>query len=224
MLKTCFVAVIAGVLCFGVWAQSGRRVDFKMSVKTEFLPTPVYVLNNYDNNAPSLSSQWLAIKVTYTPPVIKDGSDYVWVDDIRMDVELIFSARYQGKPIAAYATGKIDFWAIQCDGKRHQAMMLLPPQVLQRYGDQTASNYRKLKIYTRVKFTNTRNNSVIGMQIAGGNANDKEADINNAFNQLSSPVAAVLRLPNLVVPVDRTPWKFIDMESYDLVKPGNDGN
>jgi hypothetical protein len=214
---------MAGVLSFSVWGQS-RKSDFKMTLKTEFLPTPVYVLSNYDNEVPSLSSQWLAIKVTYTPPSVKDGSDYLWVDDIRMDVELMFSAKYQNKSIMGYATGKIEFWAIQFDGRRHQAMMMLPPQVLQRYGDQTASNYRKLKIYTRVKFTNTRNNSVIGMLIAGSNANDKETEINRVFDQLSSPVAAVLRLPNLILPVEKTPWRFIDMDSYDMIKPSNDGN
>ncbi len=224
MYKTCFVAVMAGALCFGAWAQSSRRAEMKMTVKTEFLPTPVYVLSNYDNTVPSVNSQWLAIKVTYTPPATKVGSDYLWVDDIRMDVELMFSARYQDKPIMAYATGQVVFWAIQFDGRRHQAMMMLPPQVLQRYGDQTASNYRKLKIYTRVKFTNTRNNSIIGMQIAGSSGSTRESEINAAFNQLASPVAAVLRLPNMVLPVEKTPWSLIDIDSYDMIKPSSDRN
>ncbi len=224
MYKTCFVAAVAGALCFGAWAQSSRRMEMKMSVKTEFLPTPVYVLSNYDNTVPSVNSQWLAIKVTYTPPAVKAGTGYLWVDDIRMDVELMFSARYQDKPIMAYATGQVVFWSIPFDGKRHQAMMMLPPQVLQRYGDQSPSNYRKLKIYTRVKLTNTQNNSVIGMQIAGNSGSARDSEINAAFNQLASPVAAVLRLPNMVLPVEKTPWRFIDIDSYDMTKPSTDRN
>ncbi len=221
MYKTCLVAVIAGMLCVSAWAQ---RSEFNVSVKVEFLPTPVYVLTNYDNEVPSLKVQWLAIKVTYTPPGIKDGKDYAWVDDIRMETELMFSAKYNNQEIMAYTTGRVDFWAIQLDGQKHQAMMLLPPQVLQRYGNQTVNNYRKLKIYTRVKFINTKNNAVLGTVIAGGSGSDKESDINAAFNQVSSPVAAVLRLPNLVLPVEKTPWSLINLDSYDMIKPRNDGN
>lgn len=223
MCKTCLVTVIAAMLCCSVLAQGSRKADFKMTVKTDFLPTPVYVLSNYDSSMPSSSSQWLAIIVSYYPPAIRDGADYLWVDDIRMDVELVFAAKYQGKNIDAYATGKIDFWAIQFDGKKHNAMMLLPPQVLQRYGAEKMANYKKLKIYTRVKFTNTRNNSIIGTAIVGSNS-EKEADLNAAFNQLASPVAAVLRLPNMVLPVEKTPWRFIDIDSYDMTKPTSDGN
>lgn len=215
MLRKYWMVVILGLLCAGVYAQN--RLEFsKLSIRTEFLPTPVLRFENYDSEAPRSNQQWMAIRVAFTPDKVSGTSSILWLDNVRMEVEVMFSASYQGKSVMAYTTGRVDFWSIPLDGKKHNAMMLIHPQVLQRYGDQASNNYRKLKIYSRVTFINANNNSVLGRLVGG---NEKANIINAAFNEVSSPISGALKLPNLILPVEKTPWALIDIDAYDMTKP-----
>ncbi len=216
MLRKYWIIAALGLFCAGAYAQANRLEFSKLSATSEFLPTPVLRFENYDSETAKSNQQWLAIRANYTPSKVSGVSGTFWLDNVRMEVEVMFSASYQGKPVMAYTTGRVDFWSIPFDGKKHTAMMLVPPQVLQRYSESNGGNYKKIKTYVRVTFVNSSNNSILG-RIVGGN--EKANVINAAFEQISSPVSPALKLPNLILPVEKTPWALIDIDSYDLTKP-----
>ncbi|MFA6658443.1 MAG: hypothetical protein WCS25_01965 [Victivallaceae bacterium] len=213
MQKLWFVILFVVTTCITVTAQ-GTRIEFKnIKIKTEFLSAPVYKLDNFTSGLKS-DKKWLMVNTSYRTPNIKAHQGNEWIDNIRVETEIIFSALFQGKPVWAYATGKTEYWAIELDGKDHRSMALLPPQVLHRYGD--AKNYKNLKVYVRVSFYLSRNNLLLGRSVAGSRA---DAQLNSVFETISGPLGSALRLPNVIVPLEKSPWALIDVDYQEMLKP-----
>ncbi|MCP3968200.1 MAG: hypothetical protein GY750_00740 [Lentisphaerae bacterium] len=123
--------------------SSGRVGPFKnINVKLRFHATPLYEVFNHSNSTDTNFQGWLLVEATYNAPKIKMGNAATWVDDISMEVEVIIPAYYQGRKVVALLTGKIPYWSIPMDGKKHIAMACVPPRVIARY----ARDGNKMKV------------------------------------------------------------------------------
>lgn len=206
-----FFIVMTGTFAF---AQSNRLEFTNIKIKTDFLSTPVYKLDNFSSGLKS-DKKWLIVNTSYRVPLFKATKGMnQWLDDVRVETEIIFSALYQGRAVWAYATGKTEYWAIELDGKDHSTMAVVPPQVLQRYG--SVKNYKNLQVYVRVSILDSKTNTLFGRAIVGPGA---DAKLNTVFETLSGPLGSALRLPNVVMPLEKSPWALIDVDYQEMLKP-----
>jgi len=214
MQKTWLLILFTVMVCTIASAQRNRLEFTDIKIKTDFLATPIYRLDNY-SSALKTNEKWLIVNTSYRVPRFKatQGKNQ-WLDDLRVETEIIFSALYQGRPVWAYATGRTEYWAIELDGKDHRTMVAVPPQVLKRYGSE--KNYKNLKIYVRVSFLDARTNSLYGRAIVGSGA---DAKLNSVFETLSGPLGSALRLPNVVMSLEKSPWSLIDIDYQEMLKP-----
>lgn len=214
MQKIWFVILFIVMSCTIITAQSNRLEFTNIKIKTDFLATPIYRLDNFSSGLKS-NKKWLIVNTSYKVPQFKAGQGMnQWLDDLRVETEIIFSALYQGRSVWAYATGKTEYWAVELDGKEHRTMVVVPPQVLQRYG--SAKNYKNLQLYVRVSFLDSKTNSLYGRAIVGSGA---DAKLNSYFETLSGPLGSALRLPNVVMPLEKSPWALIDIDYQEMLKP-----
>lgn len=214
MQKIRFMILFIVMTCT-IASVQGNRLEFTdIKIKTDFLATPVYRLENFSSGLKS-NKKWLIVNTSYKVPRIKAPQNVNhWLDDLRVETEIIFSAIYQGRTVWAYATGKTEYWAIELDGKEHRTMVVVPPQVLQRYG--SAKNYKSLQLYVRVSFLDSKTNALFGRAVVGSGA---DAKLNSVFETLSGPLGSALRLPNVVMPLEKSPWALIDIDYQEMLKP-----
>jgi hypothetical protein len=195
-------------------SSSGFTVE---KVRTKLRQTPRYQIQNYPTSG--ASQRWLEISVDYLVPELKAGTNgkkYRWLDDVTMEVEVLFPAIVNNRQVMARATGAVDFWSVQMDGKRHYGIMLLQPQILARYGLTRAykeedfvamiSLYRGRKLIFKAYSSHRKYSSDKIMQI---------------FKKYSGRLksANYLELGEVILSRDKTPWAFVQYDKYDMIKP-----
>ncbi|MFA7231160.1 MAG: hypothetical protein WC071_07800 [Victivallaceae bacterium] len=211
----CSLAVFFSILS-GLNAQMQARGSFKnIQIHVKFLNTPQITVDNYPNSLKS-DTKWLAFEVSYTAPRIATGqNNYDWLDDVTMEVDVLFPAAYKGQEIMALMTGSTTYWSIQLDGKKHQALMAVPPQVIARYS-RPGTKYKENTILARVSFY-TKNRILLGSGISDVK-NVSERKAYELFEKYSGPVSNALKLENFILSRSKTPWAFIQYDYYDMIK------
>lgn len=185
-------------------------------VKCNLLQTPRYQIQNY----PPASNQqrWLGVAVDYRTPAIKagnSGNKYRWLDDVTMEVDVLFPAMIQNKQIMAHAKGSVDFWSIELDGRKHYALMLLQPQILARYGLNRA--YKTEDFIAMVALFRGRK---MIFKAYTSHRKLSTAQIMRIFARYSGKLkrANYLELGKVILARDKTPWAFVQYNKYDMIK------
>jgi hypothetical protein len=205
----CAVALMASC-AFG----SSDDILKGLQAKVKFQPTPVAQVNNYPSSNQS-SCDWLAVHITYNTPSLKDKNGYKWLDDVTIETEILFPAEFGGKNVLALLTGKTLYWSLEMDGKKHQEMMLVPPQIIKRLGGNTTSKSIQ-SIAVKVSFY-TKDRVLLGTAYADPKGmTDK--DTAALFEKYSGPINNSLKLENTVLSRDKTPWADVNYDYYDLIK------
>ncbi|QSH42493.1 hypothetical protein P0136_02475 [Lentisphaerota bacterium ZTH] len=196
----------------------GKIGPFKnINVKLRFHATPLYEVFNHSNSTDTNFRGWLLIEVSYLVPKIKTGNASLWVDDITMEVELIMPARFKGRKVVAILTGKVPYWSIPMDGKKHLAMACVPPRVIARYARE-GNKMKEKNLLARVSFY-TKSRRLLGRAYSSsGSMSPSQAG--RYFDKYGGPVSSgALKLEGLIVPRNKTPWAFVNYDYYDMIRP-----
>ncbi len=213
-------------LCYTSNAQStrasGGTTIGKIEVNPKWGSTPLVSVSNYSNSLRSSAGKWYIINISYYTASSTQGLKKTnWLDDVTMQVEMLFPAEYNRRKATAYMKGSVDYWAIPLDGKKHNAIMLVPPQVIKRYSRE-GENYKRSPIFIKVAFYD-RNNRLIAPAGYYSSARNTEAQIRRAFDVAGGnrriSVAGLLNLGDVIMPRNKTPWMNIDYDKYEMIKP-----
>ncbi len=215
-MKKClfFFFCILTIMGPEIFAQSDSFRNIQ--VKAKFQPSPLYQTTNY-SSANQNNCEWLVLSITYIVPGGTKPNESVWLDDVSIELEILFQADYQGKKVMALVTGKTLYWSIEMDGKKHQEIMAVPPEIFKRYTK--TPTYKTIPVVGRIIFY-SKSRSVLGggyFEVNQKGATDK--DISGMFEKYNGPVSNALKIENMIFPRDKSPWAAIQYDFYDLIKP-----
>ena len=215
-------ALTASALLFGAPARSVfSRV--KVDVKLEKPPIPS--VSNTPHPAPRVvaDSQWLVVRVTFHPQLPRDdGPNYnTFIDDVKMSVQALFPLSRSSSNDFGLFKGGQTLWTVCCDGKTHTAMMLVPPQLLNRYvymadDYSIARSAFRSALRVEVVFTDSAGQELgRGYFGVAGNAAKQE----ESFGRMSKRVAPQCVIEGAFWEREATPWSCMAPDQFDLVKP-----
>ncbi|MHB9138988.1 MAG: hypothetical protein ACYC4Q_06260 [Victivallaceae bacterium] len=205
-----FCCLLTAMVGIETMAQSSD-VFKNIQVKAKFQVSPVYQVNNY-SNANQSGCEWLVLNITYFTPKTTDP----WLDDVSVEAEILFPAEYQGKSVMAQITGKTTYWSVEMNGKTHQEIMAVPPDIFRRYT--RGSSISKIQIAGRLIFY-SKSRAVLGGAYFEFNQRIGNKDIAGLFAKYNSPVSNSLKVENMILSRDKSPWANIQFDFYDLIKP-----
>ncbi|MDD5726981.1 MAG: hypothetical protein PHV59_00315 [Victivallales bacterium] len=202
-----FFAVLAGS------AQVPERLFRNGTVKLAYRPSPLFYLFNHTNTNKAGSPGWLMVQVTYEAAAQKQYNKAMWLDNVTMETEVALPASYQGKNVTVLLKGKTIFWSIPLDGKKHQAVACIPPQVIARFA-RKGNKIELQQMLARVTFYTS------GRRVLMRVYSSASSRARVFFDQLSGAVTSgVLTVEDIIMPRTKTPWDAVDYEQYDVIKP-----
>lgn len=204
----CILMVAAGTETLAQSSDVFRNIQ----VKAKFQVSPIYQVNNYSNSNQS-GYEWLTLNIYYSTPRASDP----WLDDVSLEVEILFPGEYDGKSVMAQVTGKTTYWAIEMNGKTHQEIMAVPPEIFRRYARN--SSVTKTQVIGRVIFYSKSRSVLGGTYFELNQRNLSNKDIAGLFAKYNGPVSNSLKIENMILPRDKSPWSNIQYDFYDLIKP-----
>ena len=221
-IKTWCAVLMLSVFAFQATAQKRTSLISDFEVKATFAEPPNLPTGGFSIGATSVR-KWLTILVAYKPELAlekKQGKSlkprYRWLDELNIDIWLIIpGAESYGSRVLL--GGKQVLWSVACDGRQHYALFVVPAMLLERYGNLPKYNRsiaEQLPIYVEFK---TRNQELIGrsLRVPKGGAKNRWY---RQFQELIQANVGVYKLPNAILPKDKSPWNLVDIDSFDLPK------
>ena len=184
-----------------------------------------------------VNNRWLAVQVSFMPGAVdsrvagaamKTGNVKSvvavpgrWIDDVTMRVSVAFPAANARRSNVVYGLfeGNTCFWSIKLDGRRHNAMMFVPPQLIERYAASVTTGRKELQLGVTdfivfVEFTDS-NGAVLGRSCSR-----KSGDISGMYKFFQtlkkSPAATVVR--GALLPRSKSPWAWHLPSTFDYIK------
>lgn len=208
----CLAVVYACVQDASAQYAQFRNADVKLTLHA----TPLFSVSNAPNSSTPRAGRWLLIELSYTAPRISAGANiFRWLDEPSVEAEVVFPAHYNGQDVMAFLTGKVVYWSIPLDGGKHYSLLLVPPQIISRYS-RPGSRLRESDVVARVSMY-TRERQLL-LREYNRNMSYTAEEANRMIAHLSGPVSAGLRLPDTILPRNRTPWAWIEYDRYNLIK------
>lgn len=225
MKKRLLLVGLTAILLCGVRnAQAAPAEELftkiKVYLNTSNPPSPP-TSNSTSSTTSSWRNKWLIFSIEYTP-VAPEKQRHAWIDDVSLDIRAIFNGQSEGRAQAVLFAGRSPFWTVPLDSRKHIATMMVPPQLLDRYlpSSGTSSTVSTGSTFTVEVTFRDRAGTVLGVGYSGqrGWPDDKYAGY---FSKLNA--GTVMTVPGSILPRDRTPWAFQNIDDFDLLKPGADG-
>ena len=209
-----FFCCLLTIAASETFAQSATFTN--VQVKAKFQQSPAFQVSNYSASNQA-NCEWLVLNITYLTP--SRASESAWLDDVSIEAEILFMADYQGKRVMALVNGKTLYWSVEMNGKTHQEIMVVPPDIFKRYAPK-GTVHKTMPVVGRVIFYNKSRSILGGAYFSvnqSGTISDKE--IAGMFEKYNGPVSNSLKIENMIFPRDKSPWADIQCDSYDLIKP-----
>ena len=195
----------------------------KSSIKIEraFVKAPVFNVAQRTYKAltkPASEVRWLQFLVSYEPK--SAGSKTVWEDDLVIEMVVLLPAKKnQGYGDVIVMQGKQVLYSVPGDGKQHYALFLIPPSLLKKYTSLTKFDSRTAdnSVYAAVIFRRGRNNQILATGYAQMK-NKSVSEISRLFEQYHKSKIGVMKVDNGILPKEKTPWQWIDMDIFDTPK------
>ncbi len=206
--------VLFFVTTFAANAQTQGRIFKSGTIKLEYRPSPLFYMFNESATNRAGSPGWLLVRVKFSPSSQKRGNKIMWLDDVTMETEVVLTGSYKGKGATILLKGKTVFWSIPMDGKTHQALGCIPPQVIARFA--TKGNKIELsKMIARVTFYTSNRKMIMRLYSSSGS---------RVRNYFSSKVdgaisSGLLEVNDIIMPRNKTPWGVFNFDLYDVIKP-----
>jgi len=223
MKKRLLLMSLTAILLYGfhnVQAAPAEELFTKIKVNLSTSNPPS---QGTSNSTPSTSSswrnKWLIISVEYTPTQ-QQKQRHSWIDDVSLDLRAIFNGQSDGRTQAILFSGRSPFWTIPLDNRKHIATMMIPPQLLDRYLPSSGTGSTVgINTFTIEAVFRDRAGTVLGIGYYGqrGWPDEKYAAY---FSKLNA--GTVLTVSGAILPRNRTPWVFHEIDNFDLLKPDTD--
>lgn len=219
-LATLLIAV-TGLMAFG----AGELPDeflfnrVKLTYSSENTPTArAGTTGSVASAKGALHNRWVVFSVDYYPNHKISKTRNAWVDDVTLTLRAVFDGISQGRKVTCVFSGKTEFMTIPIDGRRHVALMMIPPQLLDRYlpPGGSGSTISGNTISAEAVFTDSDG------KIAGiGFCNVKGSSLaqqRQAFAKMLQGKSNIVR-DGVILSKDESPWRWIDFSDYDYIKP-----
>lgn len=221
-LKTWCMIFVLVLFAFQAAAQRKTSILNDFEIKASFSEPPNLPTGGFSMPSTQVR-KWLTILVSYKPEISLESkrgkntkAKYRWLDELNIDIWVIIpgAENYGSRVLLG---GKQILWSVPCDGKMHHALFVIPAMLLERYGNLPKYNKtiaEQIPIYVEFK---TKNQELLGrfMHVSKGE------NRNRMYKVLQSMIDAnvgVFKLPNAVLPKDKSPWNIVDIDSFDLPK------
>jgi hypothetical protein len=195
-------------------AQTQGKIFKSGAIKLEYRPSPLFYMFNESATNKAGSPGWLLVRVKYSPVSRKSGNKILWLDDITMETEVVIPGSYETKDVTVLLKGKTVFWSIPMDGKDHQAIGCIPPQVIARFA-RKGNKIETSKMIARVTFFTRDRKPIIRIYSSSSNR------VRDYFSsKVDAAVSSGLLIVNdIVMPRNKTPWGAFNFDLYDVIKP-----
>lgn len=216
-------ALASSFLLFG----AGGRTAFsrvRVELKLEKPPLPNVSKNLRNPERVTSESQWLVVYVYYTPqnPRSDGPVQDTYLDDVKMQLTVLFPLKNGSMERLGMFKGGQTLWTVWCNGKSRQAMMFVPPHLLQRYvflydgnaAQHTPAPRNELKAEV-VFFDRFDRELGRGYYGVSGNAASQE----NGFARYMAQVQSSCVIEGAFFERSMTPWSCMAPDHFDLVKP-----
>lgn len=150
-----------------------------------------------------------------------------WLDDVVMQIRVVLVDTKSGKQSGySEVTGQSQFWAIAMDGREHNAVMYVPPQLLDRLmpasGPKAEASIsgraaQRNDFRVEVAFYH-KHYGVVGRGYFGMKGR-RETEESEEFEELVRSIGGRNIFHGGVLSRGQTPWGLSNMDNYDLVKP-----
>ncbi len=210
-IRMLLMLLISGLLAGSAYAEDwmGRiSIDLKSAGRNPAGKDDVFMISGS-----GIRNKWLLIRVEYYPQGKRDS----WIDDVTLSMRAVCTGQSGGKRVTCVFSGETKFWAIPMDGRKHTAVMMIPPQLLDRYLPVSGSGSKA-------------GTSTFAVQVLFLDKNGK-AFAEGYYPRVTDPEVAktsfaalleqkpLLEIPNSIWPRNKTPWHYQSIDDMDLIKP-----
>lgn len=228
--------------CYGVRAAQANVVQFgaiRVQLSLEAAPmgsrtggtTGAYA----SGGVSFINKRWLVVHVSFIPGVVPmrnmaknagnqksiQGLTGRWIDNVNMHVRVAFPSLNARKSNAVYSIfdGKTTFWTLRLDGKRHAAVMFVPPQLLDRYASTTSAGRKEISLALSdyrvlVEFSDSQGNFLGRATEYRGKKN--QDNILFFESLVNNPGTMVVK--DAVLPRNKSPWAWHMPSTFDYIK------
>lgn len=217
------ILVFSGVFFSALLCSGAPEIEFTR-VRVSIAKVNTAPLPNIGSMSPlygqKFNNSWLLIYVDYMPSLTGTATTtrYEWADDVTMAMTVVCSGEVNGKSVPCAFEGETRFWSIPLDGKKHSALMVIPPQILDRYlpSKGPGKKVTTSNVAVRVRFLGKSGKYLGGgcFYISNAASDMKEA----AFDEMLKS-QNLLRVPGAVFSRINTPWAWGKYDQLDLIKP-----
>ncbi len=227
-ITICFAAILLVTAWVGVYAQNPIS-----DVDVEFALIDAPRLDKGDNatkpvptTGHSMNTKWLAINITYKTYLTGDKSgNFMWLDDMTIDAALILQCQTDTKKQYGLFTGTQMFWSIPLDGRKHRASLYIPPFILARHIKIDKNKNTFLKEIEGAVIFRDKDGKMLQAKffpdLKGSDAKKVPEAVVKRL-QLADKDPNIIKFDNSVFPREKTPWQWVDADTYDLPKGGED--
>lgn len=171
---------------------------------------------------PTVPTKWLQFLVTYKPVSAKKKSP-VWEDDLNVELMVLLPAK-QGENYGnvIMLTGHQVLFSVQGDDKAHYVLFAIPPAILRKYTSFTKYDTKEAEsVFAAVVFRKkTSQLLATGYGVVKGKSS---GDIAKLFERYHKS-RGVMKLENGLLPKEKTPWQWVDIDLFDAPKSMMEGN
>ena len=217
--------VTIALMLAGTCLFAQKNLIGRVEVSLKLINPPEIEYRRVGEISPKVQSvnRWLMVKSEFTVkreqavPKYRGGNMVFagFADNVIMSVRVLFDTGFKIGDRGVYClyTGSTEFYALQCDGKKHLAVMFIPAKLLDRYSRNKDGSVRRAgekEFKAEVVFS--RAGKVLDRaycNISGGS---------RAFEEECRSVPENLRVVGGVFPRSRTPWALFDADNFDLEK------
>ena len=214
-LKTLCLAtslMLPGLLC----ADSVKKWEVdRIKIRLESVSrVPGESASNGKVTTVKFSNNWLLVYIDYSP---KASGGTGWVDDVVLNCQVAVPITGKNADWVVFE-GKTHFWTVSADGRNRTALMIIPPQLLDRY--LPAGKRASLSsLLARVAFSGP-DGKVTGYDLHCPGMTNKSSAA-KYFNEIYRK-SSTIKVEGGLFPREMTPWRYDKMDQTDLVRIDND--
>jgi hypothetical protein len=227
---TTLFAIVSAVSLFAAPAKQKVDIIGRIVVDCNTASAPIVSYRtsvpSYGPKTTTTNRNWLVISVNFTPGVSSEKGARAkveklvggWADGVVMNVCVAFPS---GKKAYGFMTGRTVFQSLPLNARPRTAIMLIPPQTLDRYlplrgssGMEVIANKRDFIV--EVVFLD-RKGKELGRGYYGNLLGRKLDEQIAKFEALKDGKRGS-EIKGVILSKDKTPWAFVNYDSYDLIK------
>lgn len=229
LVSVCVLILGLSLTAFAQSDRGDRLIDPKKIVfRMNFFEAPTLPVTNGIPVSSSSGTKWLTALIEYTPTLVYENSRRTggkrrvrWLDEMSITVHLIIPT-YPEYGRRALLSGKQVFWSVPEDGQTHRAFFAVPPQILKRYATFEKVNKNTASSVPAVVEFRSKEQVILARYIYIPKGEEPQ-EVIRAFSQIMNSNVGFLKLPEAVLPKEKTPWNLVEVDSFDLSKNAVEG-